>query len=128
MSIRYIAGRITESIDPLAVPDAATSVTATATAATTATVAFTAPANPGVSAVTGYSVVQTTGGTVFTGASSPISITGLSGSTSYTFQVWPTNSAGVGPIALSNTITTTVTLIFRIEKLFYYKDFGNVFF
>ena len=106
MSIRYIAGRITESIDPLAVPDAATSVTATATAATTATVAFTAPANPGVSAVTGYSVVQTTGGTVFTSASSPISITGLSGSTSYTFQVWPANAAGVGPVALSNTITT----------------------
>ena len=106
MSIRYIAGRITESINPLRVPDAPASATATATAATTATVAFTAPASSGGSAVTSYSAVSTTGGTVFSSATSPISITGLSGSTSYTFQVWANNTYGAGPVALSNTVTT----------------------
>ena len=106
MSIRYIAGRITESINPLRVSDAPASATATATAATTATVAFTAPASSGGSAVTSYSVVPTTGGTVVSTATSPASITGLSGSTSYTFQVWANNTYGAGPVAVSNTITT----------------------
>lgn len=106
MSIRYIAGRITESIDPLAVPDAPASATATATGKTTASVAFTAPTNTGVSAVTSYSVVPTVGGTVVSGASSPLTATGLSAGTAYTFQVSATNSAGVGPIISSNSVTT----------------------
>ena len=107
MSIRYIAGRITESINPLRVPDAPASATATALTSSTASVAFTAPASSGGSAVTSYSVVPTTGGTVFSSATSPISITGLSASTSYTFQVTATNSYGVGPVLQTNTITTT---------------------
>ena len=106
MSIRYIAGRITDSINPLRVPNAPASATATASTATTASVAFTAPTDVGGSAVTSYSAVATTGGTVFTSATSPISVTGLSPSTSYTFQVAATNSYGIGPVLLSNTITT----------------------
>ena len=106
MSIRYPAGRITLSIDPLAVPDAPASATATATGKTTASVAFTAPSNVGVSAVTSYSVVPTVGGTVVSTATSPASVTGLTAGTSYTFQVAATNSAGVGAVLASNTITT----------------------
>jgi hypothetical protein len=107
MSIRYIAGRITESINPLRVPDAPATATATATAATTASIAFTAPADVGGSAVTNYFAVQTTGGTVFSSATSPISITGLTASTSYTFQVWALNTYGIGPVLQTNTITTS---------------------
>jgi len=106
MSIRYPAGRITLSINPLLVPDAPATVTATASTATTASVAFTAPSNVGGGAVTSYSVVPATGGTVFSSATSPISITGLTASTSYTFQVTATNAYGIGPVLLSNTITT----------------------
>ena len=106
MSIRYPAGRVTLSIDPLAVPDAATSVTATASSSSAASVAFTAPANTGVGAITSYSVVPTVGGTAATGASSPISVTGLTGDTTYTFQVTAINSAGPSPIATSNSVTT----------------------
>lgn len=111
MSIRYPAGRITLSIDPLAVPDAATSVTASATGATTASVAFTAPTNTGVSAITSYSVVSSAGGTVATGAASPISVTGLSTDTAYTFQVSALNSAGVGPITTSNSVRTSKSIL-----------------
>jgi hypothetical protein len=90
----------------LLVPDAPATATATASTATTASVAFTAPSNVGGGAVTGYSVVPTTGGTVFTSASSPISVTGLTASTSYAFQVTATNAYGPGPILTSNTVTT----------------------
>ena len=106
MSIRYPSGRITLSINPLLVPDAPATATATTSTATTASVAFTAPSNVGGGAVTSYSVVPTTGGTVVSTASSPASITGLSPSTSYTFQVTALNSYGPGPIITSNSITT----------------------
>jgi len=87
------------------VPGAPTIGTATA-GDTQASVAFSAPASNGGSAITGYTVTANPGGATGTGASSPITVTGLSNGTSYTFTVTATNSAGTGSAsAASNSVT-----------------------
>jgi uncharacterized protein (TIGR02145 family) len=71
-----------------------------------ATVAFTAPASDGGTAITTYTVTSSPGGITTTGASSPISITGLTNGTAYTFTVTATNSVGTGAAsAVSNSVT-----------------------
>ena len=70
-----------------------------------ASVAFTAPSNTGGGAITSYSVVPSVGGTAATGASSPITVSGLTNGTPYTFQVTAINSYGPGPITTSNSVT-----------------------
>ncbi len=57
-------------------------------------VAFTAPADDGGSAVTGYTVTASPGGAVGTGAASPIVVQGLTNGTPYTFTVTATNAIG----------------------------------
>ena len=90
-------------------PGAPTIGTATATGATTATVAFTAPTNTGGLPITGYQAISSPGSITATGASSPITVTGLTASTSYTFQVRAQNSLGYGSYSgSSNSITTLV--------------------
>ncbi|WP_390903733.1 putative Ig domain-containing protein [Shewanella seohaensis] len=70
-----------------------------------ASVSFTAPGFSGGTAVTGYTLVSTPGGITASGASSPITITGLTNGTSYSFTVAATNSAGLGSAsAASNTV------------------------
>ncbi|MFC3068576.1 cadherin-like beta sandwich domain-containing protein [Phenylobacterium soli] len=59
-------------------------------------VAFTAPASNGGSGITGYTVTSSPGGFTGTGASSPITVSGLTNGTSYTFTVTASNSAGTG--------------------------------
>jgi IPT/TIG domain/Bacterial Ig-like domain (group 3)/Fibronectin type III domain/FG-GAP repeat len=61
-----------------------------------ATVSFTAPSANG-SPITSYTVTASPGGAQTSGASSPITINGLSDWTSYTFTVSATNAAGTGP-------------------------------
>jgi uncharacterized protein (TIGR02145 family) len=69
-------------------------------------VTFTAPANNGGAAITGYTVTSFPGGITKTGASSPITITGLTNGTPYTFTVTATNSIGTGAAsAASNSVT-----------------------
>jgi len=96
------------------VPGAPTIGTATVTGAGQASVAFTAPANTGGAAITGYTVTPSpavAGGT-FAGTGSPITVSGLDTGTSYTFTVSATNSAGTGPSsAASNAVTTAVTQV-----------------
>ena len=71
-----------------------------------ASVAFTAPANNGGSPITGYTVTSSPGGFTASGAASPITVTGLTNGTSYTFTVTATNTAGTGsPSAASNAVT-----------------------
>ncbi|WP_235580184.1 putative Ig domain-containing protein [Rhodanobacter sp. Soil772] len=87
------------------VPGAPTIGTATA-GDTNATVSFTAPASNGGATITGYTVTSSPGGLTGTGAVSPITVTGLTNGTAYTFTVTATNSAGTGAAtAASNSVT-----------------------
>ncbi|TAG83022.1 MAG: hypothetical protein EAZ21_02290 [Betaproteobacteria bacterium] len=70
-----------------------------------ATIAFTAPASNGGSAITGYTVTCNAGGFTATGASSPLTVTGLTNGTAYTCSVVATNAAG--PSAASATVSVT---------------------
>jgi len=108
--MRYQAGIVLPGYNPLKVPNAPTIGTATAGSGS-ASVTFTAPADVGGGAISGYSVVaiKTSDGsiTITTGASSPISVTGLA-LTAYTFKVFATNVYGPSPLsAASNSATPT---------------------
>jgi alpha-tubulin suppressor-like RCC1 family protein len=88
-------------------PGAPTIGTATVSA-TTASVAFTAPADLGIPAtITEYIATSSPGGITGTGASSPVSVSGLTNNTAYTFTVTASNANGASlPSAASNSITT----------------------
>jgi uncharacterized protein YhjY with autotransporter beta-barrel domain len=71
-----------------------------------ATVSFTAPASTGGAAITSYTVTSSPGNVTATGSSSPLTVTGLSGGTAYTFTVTAMNSAGMGAAsAASNSVS-----------------------
>jgi len=74
---------------------------------TQASVAFTAPANTGGTAITGYTVTVTPPDVApVYGAASPIVVTGLTNGQAYTFTVTADNSAGTGPASsASNSVT-----------------------
>jgi hypothetical protein len=86
-------------------PAAPTGVSATPTGSTRAEVAFDVLATSGNSNVTEYSVLSS-GGQTATGTSSPITVTGLTKATAYTFDVRAINGVGTGPASTSNSITT----------------------
>lgn len=99
MPMRSPAGFISAFFDPLKNPDAPTIGTATG-GDVSASVSFTAPANVGGSAITQYQAVAFTGSTYVSntvGTASPISVTGLTNGTAYTFNVWALNSYGPSP-------------------------------
>lgn len=77
------------------VPFAPTSVTAVSSNGN-AIVSFTAPTNNGGSPIISYTVSANTGGITATGASSPVTVTGLTSGNRYTFTVRATNSVGTG--------------------------------
>jgi chitodextrinase len=95
------------SVTPCTVPGSPTGVSAVAGLAQ-ATVSFTAPASNGGSTITSYTVTSNPGNITATGASSPITMTGLTGGTAYTFTVTARNAAGTGP-ASSPSISVTPT-------------------
>lgn len=73
-----------------------------------ATVTFTAPTWTGGLPITGYTVTSSPGGFTGTGASSPITVTGLQSNTNYTFTVRATNAVGQSAAsAASNSILAT---------------------
>ena len=78
--------------DGINAPDQATGVSASGGDAQ-ATVSFTSPSNVGGAAVTGYRV-QSNDGIGASGSASPITVTGLTNDTSYTFNVWAINPFG----------------------------------
>jgi hypothetical protein len=105
MSNRYQGGFLTASYNGLKVPDAPTIGTA-GSANASASVIFTAPSNVGGGAVTGYTVVSTPGGLTGTGTSSPITVSGLTNGTAYTFKVFATNAYGPSPLSAASNSTT----------------------
>lgn len=102
MPLRPPAGFIRIGYNPLKVPDAPTIGTATA-GNTEVSVSFTAPTNVGGSAITLYGAVAKNSSdntTVSaTGASSPVTVTGLTNGVTYTAAVWAINSFGPGPFS-----------------------------
>jgi uncharacterized repeat protein (TIGR02543 family) len=85
---------LSNSIIPASIPDAPTAVTATR-GDETATVTFTAPADNGGSPITSYTLTVVETGQTFTGSGSPITVTGLTNGSSYTFRVTATNAVGL---------------------------------
>jgi hypothetical protein len=105
MSNRYPGGFLTASYNGLKVPNAPTIGTATAGNAS-ASVTFTAPTDVGGGAITGYTVVSTPSSIIGTGVSSPVTVSGLTNGTAYTFKVFATNVYGPsGLSAASNSVT-----------------------
>lgn len=110
MSMRYAAGFISAFFNPLKNPNAPTIGTATAGGAS-ASVAFTAPSDIGGSAITSYIAISTPGGFTGTAASSPVTVTGLTNGTAYTFKVWANNSYGPSALsAASNSVTPAMQI------------------
>ena len=73
-----------------------------------ASVTFSAPASNGGTSITSYTVTSSTGGYTASGASSPITVTGLQSNTAYTFTVTATNAIGTSSASsASNSITAT---------------------
>lgn len=108
MSMRYPAGFISAFYNPLQNPNAPTIGTATATFGGI-TVAFTAPTNVGGGPITSFvaTAKRTSDGVLFTasGASSPITVTGLS-AVAFTAKVVAVNSYGPSASsAASNSVT-----------------------
>jgi hypothetical protein len=71
-----------------------------------ATISFTAPASNGGATITSYMVTSNPGDLTASGPASPLTVTGLTNGTSYTFTVTATNSAGTSVAsAASNAVT-----------------------
>ncbi|MCU1483280.1 MAG: hypothetical protein JWN67_26 [Actinomycetia bacterium] len=105
------ASAASNAVTPAAVPTVPRTVTATAGDAQ-ATVQWTAPASNGGSAITGYRVTTSPGGTVVTttGAATNATVTGLANGTAYTFTVTAVNAIGAGPASgATNPVTPTGT-------------------
>jgi hypothetical protein len=96
MSQRYQGGILGVGFNPLQAPNAPTSVAATAGDAS-ATVTFTAPENVGGSAIASYTGQSNPGGIAATASASPLTFSGLTNGTAYTFNVWALNSYGPSP-------------------------------
>jgi hypothetical protein len=96
MSQRFQGGILGVGFNPLQAPNAPTDVTATGGDAS-ATVTFTAPANVGGSAITGYTGRSTPDNVAATASASPLTFSGLTNGTSYTFNVWALNTYGPSP-------------------------------
>lgn len=74
------------------------------------TVAFNPPGTNGGIAISNYTVTASPGGATATGQSSPITVTGLTNGTAYTFTVTATNSVGTSaPSSTSSPVTPAAT-------------------
>ncbi|MEI2302278.1 putative Ig domain-containing protein [Ensifer sp. MJa1] len=103
----YLAATtVTQSFTVAAIaPDAPTGASATAGEAA-AIVSFTAPASTGGALIASYTVTSDPAGITGTGATSPITVTGLTNGVSYTFTVTADNGIATGPAsAVSNSVT-----------------------
>ena len=111
----YIFELEMEAGNEIDAPGAPTIGTATVVDHETVTVAYTAPSDDGYATIETYTATSSPGGitgTLSQAGSGTITVTGLSGSTSYTFTVTATNSYTTGdPSNASSTVTTPATPI-----------------
>ena len=91
------------------VPSAPTNVVASA-GIEGASVSFSTPSNNGGATITSYTVIASPGNQTATATSSPITISGLSNGTAYTFKVFATNSAGQGASSLASNSVTPIAI------------------
>ena len=104
-TLSAIAAYVASTIGGSTVAGAPTIGTATA-GDSSASVTFTAPASNGGSTITGYTVTSSPSGITGTGSASPITVSGLSNGTAYTFTVTATNGVGVSAASVaSNSVT-----------------------
>lgn len=94
--------------DGLNAPDSPTGVSGTAGSGSVS-VAFTAPTDVGGSAITGYRVQDGTNAHGASGSSSPVTVTGLTNGTSYTFKVWAINAFGYSAPSDASAAVTPAT-------------------
>jgi hypothetical protein len=88
------------------VPDSVTAVSVTTTTSTSATLSFTAPVNNGGATISSYVVSSGTDTVTASASSSPVTITGLSPGTAYSFRVNAINSAGRSDTATATQVYT----------------------
>ena len=112
--------------DGINAPDPATGVSASG-GDTQVDVSFTSPSDVGGADVTEYRVTDSTGAHTASGSASPVTVSGLSNGTSYTFNVWAINpfgwstasdaSGSVSPVAPPRAFwigRTTVNLFYSV--------------
>lgn len=107
--MRYQAGIVLPGYNALKVANAPTIGTATQASSTSVSVTFTAPSCVGGGAISSYTVFANCGARIVSGASSPLTVTGLTTGSSYTFKVIATNAFGPsGASNASNSVTPSV--------------------
>jgi hypothetical protein len=108
-AVSFIVNGRSVSLTTASVPDAPTIGTATVVDGSTATVSYTAPASNGGSPITSYTATSSPGGitgTISQAGSGTITVSGLTGGTTYTFTVKATNAVGTSAASqASNSIT-----------------------
>ena len=104
----YITNDFIITVNQDIVPNSPTSVVATA-GNTKASVAFIAPASNGGSAIVDYTATSSPGGLTVTGTSSPLTVTGLTNGTAYSFTVTARNTVGSSSGGASSAVTPHAT-------------------
>ncbi len=100
------AATVTQSFNVQAVTPGAPAAPSATAGDTQATVTFAAPAFTGGATISSFTATSNPGGFTASGAASPLTVTGLTNGTAYTFTVTATNSAGSGGASVaSNSVT-----------------------